>query len=223
MIKQLPTGTTPPNILVFDASSVPVLDLQIAAENMTPAQINDITSNLIRPALISVPGVAIPAPYGGTASDVAVDLDQAKLLAHGLTAKDVGAALALQNIVLPAGDQKIGPIDFMVVTNATPLQIEAFNNLPIKQVGNATVYLRDVAYVHEGGPPQQNIVMVKGQQAILLQIMKTGDASTLAVVAGIRAKLPELLKTLPPGISIRPLNDASSSCAPPSRTWCRRW
>ena len=209
VIKQLPTGTTPPNILVFDASSVPVLDLQVAAENMTPAQINDITSNLIRPALISVPGVAIPAPYGGTSSDVAVDLDQAKLLAHGLSAKDVGAALALQNIVLPAGDQKIGPIDFMVVTNATPLQIEAFNNLPIKQVGNATVYLRDVAYVHEGGPPQQNIVMVKGEQAILLEIIKTGDASTLAVVAGVRAKLPELLKTLPPGITIRPLNDAS--------------
>ena len=210
VIKQLPAGTTPPNILVFDASSVPVLDLQVAAQNMTPAQINDITSNLIRPALISVPGVAIPAPYGGTASDVAVDLDQAKLLAHGLTAKDVGAALALQNIVLPAGDQKIGPIDFMVVTNATPLQIEAFNNLPIKQVGNATVYLRDVAYVHEGGPQQQNIVMVKGQQAILLEILKTGDASTLAVVAGVRAKLPQILKTLPPGISIRPFNDASN-------------
>ena len=209
VIKQLPTGTTPPNILVFDASSVPVLDLQVAADNMTPAQINDITSNLIRPALISVPGVAIPAPYGGTSSDVAVDLDQAKLLAHGLSAKDVGAALALQNIVLPAGDQKIGPIDFMVVTNATPLQIEAFNNLPIKQVGNAIVYLRDVAYVHEGGPPQQNIVMVKGQQAILLQILKTGDASTLAVVAGVRAKLPQLLKTLPAGITIRPLNDVS--------------
>jgi multidrug efflux pump subunit AcrB len=210
VIKQLPAGTTPPNILVFDASSVPVLDLQVAAENMTPAQVYDITSNLIRPALISVPGVAIPAPYGGTTADVAVDLDQSKLLAHGLTAKDVGAALALQNIVLPAGDQKIGPIDFMVVTNATPLQIAAFNNLPIKQVGNATVYLRDVADVHEGGPPQQNIVMVKGQQAILLQILKTGDASTLAVVAGVRAKLPEILKTLPSGISIRPFNDAST-------------
>jgi multidrug efflux pump subunit AcrB len=209
VIKQLPTGTTPPNILVFDASSVPVLDLQVAADNMTPSQIYDITSNLIRPALISVPGVAIPAPYGGTSADVAVDLNQAQLLAHGLSAKDVGAALALQNIVLPAGDQKIGPIDFMVVTNATPLRIEAFNNLPIKQVGNATVYLRDVAYVHEGGPPQQNIVMVKGQQAILLQILKTGDASTLAVVAGVRAKLPALLKTLPAGITIRPLNDAS--------------
>ncbi len=209
VIKQLPAGITPPNILVFDASSVPVLDLQVAADNMTPSQLNDISSNLIRPALISVPGAAIPAPYGGASSEVAVDLDQAKLLAHGLSAKDVGAALALQNIVLPAGDQKIGPIDFMVVTNATPLQIEAFNDLPIKQVGNATVYLRDVAYVHQGGPPQQNIVLVHGQQAILLEILKTGDASTLAVVAGIRAKLPGILKTLPKGVTITPLNDAS--------------
>jgi multidrug efflux pump subunit AcrB len=210
VLKQLPAGTTPPNILVFDASSVPVLDLQVAADNMTPSEINDITSNLIRPALISVPGVALPAPYGGTTSDVSVDLDQSQLLAHGMTAKDVGAALALQNIVLPAGDQKIGPIDFMVVTNATPLKIEEFNSLPIKQVGGATVYLRDVAHVHQGGPPQQNIVMVKGQQAILLQVLKTGDASTLAVVAGVRAKLPELLKTLPAGITITPLNDASN-------------
>jgi multidrug efflux pump subunit AcrB len=210
VIKQLPAGSTPPNILVFDASSVPVLDLQVAADNMTPAQIYDLASNLIRPALVSVPGVAIPAPYGGTSSDVEVDLDQSKLLAHGLSAKDVGAALALQNIVLPAGDQKIGPIDFMVVTNATPLQIQAFNDLPIKQVGNATVYLRDVAYVHQGGPPQQNIVLVKGRQAILVEILKTGDASTLEVVAGVRAKLPGLMKTLPPGITITPLNDASS-------------
>src|SRR5271168_1717667 len=210
VIKQLPTGTTPPNILVFDASSVPVLELQVAAENMTPSEINDIATNLIRPALVSVPGVAIPAPYGGTTADVEVDLDQSQLLAHGMSAKDVGAALALQNIVLPAGDQKIGPIDFMVVTNATPLKIEEFNNLPIKQVGNATVYLRDVAHVHAGGPPQQNVVIVKGQQAVLIEVLKTGDASTLDVVRGTLAKLPALLKTLPPGISIKPLNDAST-------------
>jgi multidrug efflux pump subunit AcrB len=210
VIKELPTGATPPNILVFEASSVPVLELQVAANNMTPAQINDIATNLIRPALVSVPGVAIPAPYGGTTADVEVDLDQAQLRAHGMSAKAVGAALALQNVVLPAGDQKIGPIDFMVVTNATPLKIDQFNNLPLKQVGNATVYLRDVAYVHPGGPPQQNIVMVKGQQAILLQILKTGDASTLAVVAGVRAKLPAVLATLPPGVTITPLDDAST-------------
>src|SRR6202035_3917684 len=210
VIKQLPAGITPPQILVFDASSVSVLDLQIAADNMTPSDIYNVASNLIRPALVSVPGVAIPSPYGGTQANVEVDLDPAKLLEHGLSATDVGHALANQNIVLPAGDQKIGAIDYMVATNATPIAIDTFNSMPIKQVGNAVVYLRDVAYAHRGGPPQQNAVLVKGQQSILLQILKSGDASTLAVVAGVRAMLPQLLKTLPPGVTITPLNDAST-------------
>jgi CzcA family heavy metal efflux pump len=209
VIKQLPSGSSPPGILEFDASSVPVLNLQIAADNMTPAQVNDLATNLIRPALISVPGVAIPSPYGGIQEYVEVDIDQSKLLAHGLSAKDIGNAMASQNIVLPAGDQKIGPFDYMVVTNATPIAIDAFNRLPIKQVGNAVVYLGDVAYVHRGGPPQQNIVLVKGQQAVLLTILKLGGASTLDVVNGVKAKLPALLKTLPKGVTITPLNDAS--------------
>jgi multidrug efflux pump subunit AcrB len=210
VLKQLPAGITPPQVLVFDASSVPVLDLQIAADNMTPSDIYNVASNMIRPALVSVPGVAIPAPYGGEQQNVQVDLDQTKLLEHGLSATDVGRALATQNIVLPAGDEKIGAIDYMVATNSTPLAIDEFNNLPIQREGNAVVYLRDVAFVHRGGPPQTNAVLVKGQQAILLQILKTGDASTLAVVAGVRAMIPELLKTLPAGITITPLNDAST-------------
>ena len=210
VIKQMPAGITPPSILVFDASSVPVLDLQVTGENMTPSAIYNIASNMIRPPLVSVPGVAIPAPYGGASADVAVDLDREKLLQYGLSASDVGAALAGQNIVLPAGDEKIGPVDYMVRTNATPTKIDTFNNLPIKQVGNAVVYLRDVAYVHSGGPPQQNVVLVEGRQSILLQILKTGDASTLAVVAGVKAMLPQLEKTLPPGIKITTLNDQSS-------------
>lgn len=118
-------------------------------------------------------------------------------------------ALAGQNIVLPAGDQKIGPVDYLVQTNSTPKAIETFNNLPVKQVRNAVIYLRDVAFVHAGGPPQQNIVLVKGQQSILLQILKTGNASTLSVVSGIKALLPQIQKTLPPGITITPLNDQS--------------
>jgi CzcA family heavy metal efflux pump len=210
VLKQLPAGITPPQILVFDASSVPVLDLQVAADNMTPSDIYNVASNLIRPALVSIPGVAIPGPYGGTQANVEVDLDPAKLLEYGLSAADVGHALANQNIVLPAGDQKIGAIDYMVATNATPIAIDSFNNMPIKQVGNAVVYLRDVAYVHRGGPPQQNAVLVKGHQSILLQILKSGDASTLDVVKGVRAKIPQLLKTLPPGVTITPLNDAST-------------
>jgi multidrug efflux pump subunit AcrB len=210
VLKQLPAGITPPQVLVFDASSVPVLDLQIAADNMTPSDIYDLASNLIRPSLISVAGVAIPAPYGGSQSIVEVDLDQNSLLAHHLSAADVGHALAGQNIVLPAGDQKIGAIDYLVMTNASPLEIDAFNNLPIKQVGGSVVYLRDVAHVHRGGPPQQNIVLVKGHQSILLEILKSGDASTLSVVEGVKAKLPEILKTLPAGVKITPINDAST-------------
>jgi len=209
VINQMPKGTTPPGILVFDASSVPVLALQVAATNMSPSDIYNLASNLIRPQLVSVPGAAVPLPYGGTAANVQVDLDREKLLQYGLSATDVGAALAGQNIVLPAGDQKIGPVDFMVQTNSSPPAIDTFNNLPVKQVGNAVIYLRDVAYVHAGGPPQQNVVLVKGQQSLLLQILKTGDASTLAVVSGIKALLPGIEKTLPPGVTITPLNDQS--------------
>ncbi len=210
VVKQMPAGITPPQVLAFDASSVPVLDLQVSAESMTASEVYDMASNLIRPVLVSVPGAAIPSPYGGSSSNVEVDLNQAELLAHGLSAADVGRALASQNIVLPAGDQRIGAIDYMVETNATPVEIATFNNLPIKQVGNAVVYLRDVAYVHRGGVPQQNAVLVRGHQSILIEVLKTGDASTLAVVAGIKAKLPGLIATLPPGVAITPLNDASS-------------
>jgi multidrug efflux pump subunit AcrB len=209
VINQMPAGITPPGILVFDASSVPVLALQVAGTNMSPSDIYNVASNLVRPSLVSVPGAAIPLPYGGTAANVQVDLDREKLLQYGLSAADVGHALAGQNIVLPAGDQKIGPVDYLVQTNASPPAIDTFNNLPIKQVGNAIIYLRDVAYVHPGGPPQQNIVLVKGQQSILLQILKTGSASTLAVISGIKALLPGIEKTLPPGITITPLNDQS--------------
>ncbi len=209
ILKTLPAGSTPPEILVFDASSVPVIGLQVAADDMTPDEIYDLASNVIRPALVSVPGVAVPAPYGGTQEDVEVDLDQSKLLAHGLSAADVGHALAQQNIVLPAGDQKIGGLDYMVVTNATPLKVEQFNDLPIKQVGNAVVYLRDVAFVHRGGPPQRNTVVVKGHQAVLIEALKSGDASTLSVVAGIKAKLPGLEKTLPKGVTLTVIGDQS--------------
>src|SRR4030088_2767580 len=136
-------------------------------------------SNLIRPLLVSVPGVAIPAPYGVTSANVQVDLDQQKLLAHGLSAQDVAHALAQQNIVLPAGDQKIGALDFLVVTNASPVNVASFDALPIKQVGNTVVTVGDVAHVYLGGPPQTNSVLVHGHQSVLLEILKSGDASTL--------------------------------------------
>src|SRR6202034_875024 len=134
--------------------SVSVLALQVSAEQLTGSELYDLSSNLIRPLLVSVPGVAVPAPYGGTSNNVQVDLDQQKLLALGLSAQDVSNALANQDIVLPAGDQKIGTIDFLVENNAQPVNVATFNSLPIKQVGNTVVTVGDVAYVHRGGQPQ---------------------------------------------------------------------
>ncbi len=210
VLKQMPAGMTPPQVLVYNASSVPVLDLQVAAKNMPVTDIYNLASNFIRPQLVTVPGVAIPTPYGGMSKYVDVDLDQEKLIEHGLSASDVQAALARQNIVLPAGDQKIGKLDYFVTTNATPIDVDTFNDMPVKQVGNAIVTLGDVAYVHSGGPPQTNIVLVRGQQAVLIEILKAGDASTLAVVDGVKRLLPEIERTLPPGVTIKPLNDAST-------------
>ncbi len=210
VLKQMPAGITPPLVLSYNASSVPVLALQISSNRLTGSQLYDMASNLIRPMLVSVPGVAIPAPYGGTPANVQVDLDQQKLLAHGLSAQDVSHALAQQNIVLPAGDQKIGTIDFLVETNASPVDVATFNALPIKQVGGTVVTVGDVAHVYLGGPPQTNAVLVHGQQAVLLEILKAGDASTLAVVAGVKAKIPQILRTLPAGVKITTLNDAST-------------
>jgi multidrug efflux pump subunit AcrB len=209
VLKQMPAGITPPEVLSYNASSVPVLALQVSAEHLTGSQLYDLASNLIRPGLVAVPGVAIPAPYGGTQIFVEVDLDQHKLLAHGLSAQDVSRALAKQNIVLPAGDQKIGAIDYLVETNASPINIATFNELPIKQADGAIVTIGDVANAYLGGPPQTNAVLVGGHQAVLLEILKAGDASTLDVVAGVKAKIPEIEKTLPPGVKITILGDAS--------------
>ena len=210
VLKQMPAGITPPLVLSYNASSVAVLDLQVSADNLTGSELYDMSSNLIRPQLVSVPGVAVPAPYGGTSNDVEVDLDQQKLLALGLSAQDVSGALAKQDIVLPAGDQKIGAIDFLVQTNAQPVDVATFNSLPIKQVGNTVVTLGDVAHVYLGGPPQTNAVLVRGRQAVLIEVLKAGDASTLAIVTGVKAKIPQIERTLPPGVKITVLNDAST-------------
>ena len=210
VLKQMPAGITPPLVLSYNASSVPVLALQISSDQLTGSQLYDMASNLIRPMLVSIPGVAVPAPYGGTYSYVQVDLDQQKLLAHGLSAQDVSHALAQQNIVLPAGDQKIGSLDYLVETNASPVNVASFNALPIKKAGNAIVTVGDVAHVYLGGPPQTNVVLVHGQQAVLLEILKAGNASTLSVVSGVKAKIPAILRTLPAGVKITPLNDAST-------------
>lgn len=210
VLKQMPRGITPPLVLSYNASSVPVMMLRVASDTIPGSTLYDIASNLIRPALVSVQGAALPSPYGGVPNYVQVDLNLKKMLAHNLSATDIGRALSQQNIVLPAGDQKIGAIDFMVKSNASPTTIDAFNHIPIKRVGNATVYLRDVAWVHSGGPPQTNLVLVKGHQSVLMVVMKNGDVSTLNVVSGIKKLLPQVQNTLPPGVKIDVISDAST-------------
>src|SRR6202167_2652511 len=210
VLKQLPAGITPPLVLSYNASSVAVLSLQVSADQLTGSELYDLSSNLIRPLLVSVPGVAVPAPYGGTLNNVEVDLDQQKLLALGLSAQDVSNALAKQDIVLPAGDQKIGALDFLVETHSQPVDVATFNTLHIKQVGGAVVTDGDVDLVYLGGPPQTNAVLVRGRQAVLLEVLKAGDASTLEVVAGVKTKIPQIERVLPPGVKITVLNDAST-------------
>ena len=209
VIKALPPDISPPMIFRLDASSVPVAMLQVANEDLTPAAMFNLAFNNIRPLLVTIPGAIVPQPYGGMPKQLLVSLDQQQLLAHHLTATDVHEAFGRQNIVLPAGDQKIKTTDWMVLTNSTPLAVEDFNSLPIKRVGNQYVYLRDVADVQLAGPPQLNAVLVKGKQAVILVVMKDGAASTLDVVNGVKKAIPDIERISPPGTKVTLLNDAS--------------
>jgi multidrug efflux pump subunit AcrB len=207
--KQLPPDISPPMVMRLEASSVPVSMLKVTAENLTPADLYNLAKNKIRPFLVTIPGAILPHPYGGQDKQLLVSLDQQKLLARHLTAADVHNALGRQSIVLPAGDMKLKATDWMVQTNATPMQVADFNNIPIKTVGNATIYMRDVADVRLGGPPQINAVLVDGKQSVLIVVMKSGEASTLEVVDGIKKAIPRIEQIAPPGVKVELLNDAS--------------
>ncbi len=209
VVKALPPDISPPMVMRLEASSVPVAMLQVTSETMTPAELYNLSVTQIRPLLVTIPGAILPAPYGGQPVMLLVSLDQQKLLARHLTAVDVHKAFGRQNIVLPAGDQKINATDWMVQTNATPLQVEDFNNIPIKREDNAYIYMRDVADVRLAGPPQTNAVLVDGKQAVMIVVMKSGEASTLDVVDGIKNALPRIEQVVPPGVKVKILNDAS--------------
>ncbi len=209
VVKALPPDISPPMIMRLEASSVPVAMLQVTSDTMTPAELYNLSVMQIRPLLVTIPGAILPAPYGGQPVMLQVSLDQQKLLARQLTATDIHKAFGRQNIVLPAGDQKIKATDWMVQTNATPMQVEDFNNIPIKREGNAFVYMRDVADVRLTGPPQTNAVLVEGKQAVMIVVMKSGEASTLDVVDGIKKAIPRIEKIVPPGVKVKILNDAS--------------
>jgi len=209
-LRQLPVGTTPPLILAYSASSVPVLQLALSGNGLSEQELNDYGLNFIRTQLITVPGASVPYPYGGKQRQVQVDLNTTALQSKGLSALDVVNAISVQNLILPTGTSKIGSREYDVsIPNAAPQTIADLNRIPIKTIGSTTIYIKDVAWVRDGFPPQTNIVRVNGQRSVLLTIQKAGNASTLNVIAGIKALLPQIQTTVPPQLRIDPLADQS--------------
>src|SRR5580704_941975 len=209
VLKQLPAGITPPTILSFDASSVPILQLVLSSDKLSETTLFDQASSFIRPQLASVAGAAIPLPYGGKVRQVQADLNQQALHTYGISANDVVNALSIQNLITPVGTQKIGKFEYTVNLNDSPTAIAAFNDLPIKTVNGTVIYLRDVANVHDGNPPQTNVVHVDGKSAVLLAVVKAGATSTLAIISGIKSLLPSVAKTLPSSLNLTAVGDQS--------------
>jgi multidrug efflux pump subunit AcrB len=209
VLKQLPSGITPPFLLVYDASSVPIIQLALSSDTLSQTALNDLAVNFIRPALATIPGAQLPNAYGGAARQVQIDLDQNALRAHGLSATDVGNALAKQNLITPVGTEKIGSYEYTIDLNDSPKVIEDFDNLPIKVVNGAVVFMRDVAHVHNGSPPQTNIVQSDGRKGVLMSVLKIGSASTLDIIAGVKARLPAIQATLPEGVNLKYVADQS--------------
>src|ERR1700674_1835254 len=209
-LRQLAPGTTPPLIIAYSASSVPVLQLALSGQGLSEQALNDYGLNFIRTQLITVPGAAVPYPYGGKQRQVQVDLNPSALQSKGLSALDVVNAITLQNLILPTGTAKIGSKEYDVdIPNAAPQTIEDLNRIPIKTIGGTTIYIKDVAWVRDGFPPQTNIVRVNGQRSVLLTIQKAGSASTLNVISGVKALLPQIAATVPAQLKMTPLADQS--------------
>ena len=209
VLKLLPPGITPPYVLSYNASSVPILQLALSSKKLPEMQLFDSGQNFIRPQLATVAGAAVPSPYGGKVLDVQVDLDQQAMQAHNVSAEDVVDAVSAQNLILPAGDEKIGKFDWNVALNASPVSLERINDLPVKKVGGTVIYVRDVAYVHKGSPPQTNLVRVNGARAVLMTILKAGSASTLDIITGIKKLLPRVEESLPAGLDLHAVGDQS--------------
>ena len=210
VVKALPPDISPPMVMRLAPSSIPVAMLQISSDNLTPAELYNLAYMRIRPLLVTVPGIVLPHPYGGQDMQVMVNLDQQKLLARHLTPTDIHSVLMKQYLVLPAGDIKIKSTDWIVLTNASPMKIADFGDIPVKREGNAFIYLRDVATVQLMGRVQQNAVLVKGKQTVIIVAMKSTEASTLDVVDGIKKMIPRAEQVSPPGVQIRLLDDAST-------------
>ena len=209
VLRQLPPGTLPPEIINFSASSVPILQLGISGRGLNEQQLADLSVNFIRPPFVTVPGAVVPTPYGGKTPQISVSMDQAKMQSKGVSPSDILTALNAQNVVMPSGTAKIGAEEYDIRTNAAPRTLDELSMIPIKQVNDAIVYLRDVATVSNGAAFQTNIVRQDGHRGVLISILKAGNASTLSVVEGIRAMIPRVAQTVPQNLRMTPLGDQS--------------
>src|SRR6201984_1400687 len=209
ILRFLPPGTLPPLVINYSASTVPILQLGLSGNGLSEQQLNDFGQNFLRPQLVTVPGAVIPFLYGGKQRKVMVDLNPGLVQSKGLSPQDVLNAVQQQNFILPSGTAKMGPFEYDIRLNTSTRTVPELNDLPIKEVGNSTIYLRDVANVRDAFAPQTNIVRQDGRRGALVSVLKAGNASTLDVVTGIRSLLPRVAQTLPPELKIVPLADQS--------------
>jgi multidrug efflux pump subunit AcrB len=207
VLKQMPPGATPPLILNYSASTVPIIQLALSGEGLTEQILGDIAINQLRTPLVTVPGAAIPYPYGGKQRQIQIDVDPQKLQSLGLSGQDVANALAAQNLIQPAGTSKIGSFEYVIQVNNSPLKAVDMGDLPIKVVNGATVYIRDVATVRDGNPPQTNVVHVNGTRSVLMMVLKSGYTSTLDIIAGIKNKAAAYKDSLPDALKIGYVGD----------------
>ncbi len=205
MLRQLPPGTLPPQIINFSASSVPILQLGLSGNGLSEQQLNDFGLNAIRPQLVTIPGAVVPNVYGGKQRSIMINMDPKLMQATGLAPSDVLSALGNQNVVQPGGTAKIGQDEYDILVNSAPTTIEGLANVPVKKVGNTIIYLRDVATVADGSIPQTNIVRSDGKRGVLITVLKSGTASTLSVVDGILNLMPRIKTLVPPNLVIKPL------------------
>jgi multidrug efflux pump subunit AcrB len=209
ILRVLPPGIYPPNILKYDASSVPILQIGLSSTTLTEAELYDYGQNFVRTQLATIQGASIPLPYGGKTRQIMVDINPDALFAKQLSATDVSNALNLQNLILPAGTAKIGKREYLVRVNNSPLIVDALNELPVKTVNGATVFMKDVAQVRDGYAVQTNIVRQDGKRGALLTILKNGQASTLSIISRVRKAIPEIAAGLPPSLNMKFLSDQS--------------
>ena len=208
-LRNLPQGTTPPLVIIYSASTVPVLQIGLTSDRLSEQQLFDYGNNFIRTQLATVQGAAMPFPYGGKQRLVSVDIDSRALQARGLSPVDIVSAVNAQNLILPTGTAKMGALEYQVELNGSPRVIAELNDLPVKTVNGSTVYMRDVAHVRDGFSPQTNIVLANGQRGVLMSVYKTGSASTLSIVDRVKQTLKEYQPSLPEGLNLTTFFDQS--------------